>query len=81
MRFVNGKLAVRLSSAIDAMLVEKLNIDFSDILTADGKIYLSPALPDESDEPEISDLPRLILDFNCKDYGRLRCLINTLNSF
>ncbi|MBI4687094.1 MAG: TIGR00730 family Rossman fold protein [Nitrospirae bacterium] len=81
MRFVNGKLAIRLSSAIDDKSIEKLNADFSDILTAGGKISLSPALPDESDEPEISHLLRLMLDFNCKDYGRLRCLIDTVNSF
>jgi uncharacterized protein (TIGR00730 family) len=81
MRYVNSRLVIRLSSSIDSSSVEKLNKDFSDILMPDGKIILSQALPEEKDEPEIINLPRLIVDFNLKDFGRLRTLVDEINEF
>jgi hypothetical protein len=41
---------------------------------------LSPALSAEADEPEIAHLPRLIVDFNRIDFGRLRDLIDAVNA-
>jgi hypothetical protein len=61
--------------------VEALKDQFQDILTLQGSIYLSGPLPEEDDEPEIADLPRLIVDFNRKDFGMLRRLIDAINSF
>jgi uncharacterized protein (TIGR00730 family) len=80
MRYVNEKLVIRLLSAIDSSSLEKLNNHFSDILIPDGKMYLSGSLPEEADEPDIIDLPRLIADFNLKDFGRLKTLIDEINS-
>jgi uncharacterized protein (TIGR00730 family) len=37
-------------------------------------------VPEEIDEPDILVLPRLVVDFNCKDYGTLRRLIYDINS-
>jgi uncharacterized protein (TIGR00730 family) len=70
-RFIEKKLVLRLSSAIDQQFVNELNERFRDIITSRGRIYLSAPLPVESDEPEIAHLPRLIIDFNRKDFGRL----------
>ncbi len=81
MRYINEKLIIRLLSAIDSSSIDELNKHFSDILLPNGKIYLSNALPDETDEPEIIRLPRLVVDFNLKDFGRLRSLIDEINSF
>jgi hypothetical protein len=33
----------------------------------------------ESDEPELAQLPRLVVDFNKKDFARLRQLIDAIN--
>lgn len=79
-RYVKKKLAIRLLSTIDSRTVESFNKEFADILKPEGKIILSGPLPEEYDEPETMNLPRLILDFNCKDYGRLRNLIHEINS-
>ena len=39
------------------------------------------ALPVERDESALADLPRLVFTFNRRDHGRLRMLIDYLNSF
>jgi len=78
-RYVNRKLVIRLSSPIDALSIEELNRRFSDILEPGGKISPSGALPEEADEPDILNLPRLVADFNYRDFGRLRALIDEIN--
>jgi hypothetical protein len=79
MRYVNGKLVIRLLSTINPSAIDKLNKEFSDIIIPGGKIYISKALPEEADEPEINHLPRLIVDFNLHDFGRLKRLIDEIN--
>jgi len=41
---------------------------------------LSGALPKECDEPELAHLPRLVVDFDKRDFARLRQLIDAINS-
>jgi len=81
MRYVGKKLVFRLQSSISPADIAKLNMDFKDILEYDGKIDLSDPLPQESDEPELKDLQRLVVDFNQQDFGRLRHLISHINNF
>ena len=81
LRYVRDQLVIRLTSSLDPPKVNELKSLFSDILTPDGDLSLSGPLPIEADEPEISNLPRLIVDFNRKDFGRLRNLIDTINAF
>lgn len=80
LRYVKGALVIRLKLNIGPKQVDELNEQFSDILAPNGKIKLAQALPEESDEPEIAHLPRLVLDFNRKNFGRLHALIETLNN-
>lgn len=80
MRYVDKKLVIRLTSDIDPKAVKKLREKYSRILVPKGDIYLSGSLPEESDETEISHLPRLVLDFNRKNFVRLRCLIDDINN-
>ena len=35
--------------------------------------------PEEADEPELAELPRLMLHFNRRSLGRLRQLVDALN--
>ena len=42
---------------------------------------LSGPFDDESDEPELADLQRLVLDFNRRDFGRLKQLVDAINDF
>ena len=61
--------------------IGKLKEGFADILTPGGTIVSSGPLPAEQEEPELAHLPRLVLDFNRKDFGRLRNLIDEINRF
>ncbi len=81
LRYIGKQVAIRLTSSIKPESVEALKNQFQDILTLQGSIYLSGPLPEEEDEPEIADLPRLIVDFNRKDFGTLRRLIDAINSY
>jgi uncharacterized protein (TIGR00730 family) len=81
LRYVDGQLVIRLTSPIVPVSVRELNEDFADILTPGGEIALGGPLPAEADEPEIADFPRLLVDFDRRNFGRLRKLIDAINSF
>ncbi len=79
LRYVGDKLVIRLNTPISLENVKILKNHFSDILTPKGTFILSKTLPEESEETEITHLPRLVIDFNREDFGRLRQLIDALN--
>ncbi|MDY6792543.1 MAG: TIGR00730 family Rossman fold protein [Thermodesulfobacteriota bacterium] len=79
-RYVGPRLVIRLNRAIDNCCMEELASEFKDILTHPEGIRMSGPLPDEFDSPEIAHLPRIVVDFNKRDYGRLRSLIDTINA-
>lgn len=80
-RYVEKQMVIRLSSGIEPQSVEELKDQFHDILIPGGNIYLSAPLPAEADDPEVVNLPRLIVDFNRKDFGRLQYLIEAINNY
>jgi hypothetical protein len=79
LRYVNGQLVIRLTSALDEASIKSLKENFSDMLLPQGDIRLTGPLPEEDDEPELSGLPRLVLDFDRKSFGRLRSFIDEIN--
>ena len=79
LRYVGKKLVIRLLSSIDEKALKEIQSRFNDILIPGGRIYASNTLSEELNEPDIIDLPRLVLDFNLKDFGRLRQLIDSIN--
>jgi uncharacterized protein (TIGR00730 family) len=79
MRYVGPDLVIRLKAPLDEGLVEQLGILFADLLETGGYRVTGP-LPDEANEPELADLPRLVFRFNRRDFGRLRLLIDALNA-
>jgi uncharacterized protein (TIGR00730 family) len=80
-RFVDRKLVIRLKSELDAQAIEDLRQRFADILTCGGDIRASGSLPEEADEEHLAGLPRLIVDFNRKDFGNFRKFIDAINSY
>jgi uncharacterized protein (TIGR00730 family) len=80
LRYIDNRLVIRLTSGIDQGKMGEMRIRFSDILRPQGEMYLSGPLPEEIDEPEIGHLPRLLVDFKRDDFGRLRELIDAINS-
>jgi len=81
LRYVNGRLVLRLTEPLPAGAVERLTREFADILVPGGTITPSAALPEEADEPEIQHLPRLVVDFVKRDFGLLRKMIDRINGF
>lgn len=77
-RFVGRDLVLRIREPLDPDTLAALNGEFPDLLE-EGSITQRKALPEESDEPEIAALPRLVFRFNSRSHGRLRRLIDRLN--
>lgn len=78
MRFVRRKLVLRLNREPGEALIARLNDEFRDIIGS-GKIVRSEALPLESDDPHLASLPRLVFQFNRRDIGRLRQMVDVIN--
>lgn len=78
MRYVKGRLVLRLHKSPDAPLVERLNDEFGDIVEK-GKIELVDVHEYEADDEHLHDLPRLRLEFNRKSMGRLREMVDLIN--
>ena len=78
-RWVGARMVVRLTHRLTAAAVEKLNTDFVEIIEQ-GKIVQREALPEEANEPEIAELPRLVLQPHRRNFGRFRVLIDAINA-
>jgi len=79
LRYVKEKLVIRMTTWLDADQVNALKNAYADILVPGGEMRLSGPLDDEMDEPELIHLPRLVVDFKRKDFGRLRQLVDAIN--
>jgi hypothetical protein len=78
LRYVKDQLIIRLQKPLSSELLDRLNIEFKDILTQD-KIQQTGALTEEMDEADLAHLPRLVFYFNRKNFGRLRQMIDRIN--
>ncbi|MEZ6140531.1 MAG: LOG family protein [Zavarzinella sp.] len=78
-RYVNHYLMIRLLKPLHPAAIEKLNLEFQDILV-DGEIVPAEADPLEASDPELMHLPRLKLHFDRKQHGRLRMLFDEINN-
>ena len=80
LRYVGDRLVVRLLEPLDDMRIDQLQQEFSDLLLPQGCISRSGPLPEEANETQLQALPRLIIDFNRRDFARLRHLIDAINA-
>jgi hypothetical protein len=78
-RFVKDLFVVRLKHAPTATAIEAMNEDFADIMVG-PKIQRIEATPEEVEDDDNVELPRIAFGFNRRDYGRLRQLYDVLNS-
>jgi uncharacterized protein (TIGR00730 family) len=79
MRYVKGDLVIRLNRAVSDATLEKIRTGFTDIIKG-GTYELMAALPEEHEEPHLAHLPRLKFRFDRHKLGRLRQLIDLVNS-
>jgi uncharacterized protein (TIGR00730 family) len=78
LRQVGRKRVLRLEKELTDENIEELNGMFGDIVQ-DGRIDKTGALPEESNEPELQDKPRIVFEYNHKSAGRTRQLIDKIN--
>ena len=78
-RTIRNRLVVRTSYRVSDRDVAVLSEQFADILKGKPITRREP-YDEENDEPALLDLPRLVLHFDMKSYGRLRQLIDHLNA-
>lgn len=77
-RFVKDLFIIRLKHLPTETALAAMNEDFADIIV-EGKIQIIPPTPEEVESNDKLDLKRIAFNFNRRDYGRLRQLIDVLN--
>jgi uncharacterized protein (TIGR00730 family) len=79
MRFVRKQLVFRLERAIGEETLAHINEEYTDILVS-GSFVQRGAFKEESDEFKLVELPRLAFHFNRRSFGRLRQMIDVINT-
>ncbi|MGD9858383.1 MAG: LOG family protein, partial [Planctomycetaceae bacterium] len=78
MRYVRGKLVLRLHKEPTAALMEQLNSEFGSMLES-GRIEKCKLHPLEEEDEHLARLPRISFDFNRRDVGKLRMMVDLIN--
>jgi uncharacterized protein (TIGR00730 family) len=78
-RFVKDLFIIRLKHAPTETAIEAMNEDFADINIGVPIKRIDPT-PEEREDNDCLDLQRIAFGFNRRDYGRLRQLVDVLNS-
>ncbi len=78
-RFVKDLFVIRLHHPPAETAIQAMNEDFADIIVG-PPIQRIEATPEELADDDRVELPRIAFGFNRRDYGRLRKLIDVLNS-
>jgi len=79
LRFVDGLLVIRLNKELSDGEIAELESEFPELLRPGSRMERSGPLPEESDEPDLLDLPRLIMKFDHQHYGLLMAFIRKVN--
>jgi uncharacterized protein (TIGR00730 family) len=80
MRYVDGKLVLRLKRLPPREALEQLAAAYTDILRTPALKPVEPT-PQEVADTDALDQQRILLDFRRNDFGRLRLLIDELNRY
>jgi len=78
-RWVREQLVIRINHRLSNRAIADLNTKFAD-LVREGEIVQGAARRQEKNEPEIWELPRVILTPHRQSFGRFRQLIDAINS-
>lgn len=77
-RWVGQRVVFRMKQWLTPAAVERLSTEFADLLI-EGRIVQNGALPEEKNEPDILELPRLVFLPHRRNFGRLRKFIDAIN--
>jgi uncharacterized protein (TIGR00730 family) len=78
-RFVKDLFVIRLKHPPSPSALEAMNEDFVDLVVGSKIQRIDPTSEEVADNDQV-DMPRIAFGFNRRDYGRLRQLIDVLNS-
>ena len=78
MRYVGDKAVIRLNTPVPESLLESLREEYAEFLGEFG-IQRSPALPEEDDEPDLKNLPRLVFKANRHKPVDMYRMVRSLN--
>jgi uncharacterized protein (TIGR00730 family) len=81
LRFVNGLLVIRLVKRLSDDQILELQNEFPEIILPGTRILRTAPLPEESDQPDLLDMERIVLHFDHHHYGLLMAFIRRLNKF
>lgn len=81
LRFVNGKLIIRLNKTLSKENIEELETEFPELHHSGTKIVPTAPFPEEQDEPDLLELPRIAFQFDHQHYGLLMAFIGRINMF
>lgn len=79
-RYVKKMTIFRLNRELPVTFLNEVGKEFNDIIK-DGSIEPCGVIPEEQQKGEYLNLPRIIMRFNKRDYGRLNQLIQRLNEY
>lgn len=81
-RWLNGRMLLRINRRLTPAELGELHEDFDDIITSGG-IEQSDALPEEMENGAmpVPEKTRLLFNFDKSSFGRLRLMIDRINSF
>ena len=80
MRFVKDLLVIRMKFAPSDHAIDGLSEDFRDIICQGRVERIEPTAEEVEDGTDL-EYPRIAFEFNKRDYGRLRQMIEVINSF
>jgi uncharacterized protein (TIGR00730 family) len=78
MRYVRQDLALRLRKPLSEELLERIRVEFADIVVS-GTFQQGGPLSEEAGDAHVADLTRLWFRFDRKHLGRLRQLVDVIN--
>jgi uncharacterized protein (TIGR00730 family) len=77
-RQVRDRFVIRLERELASSEIDELNEKFEDLI-AEGRIEKTYALPEEANEPELLEKPRIVFSYDHRSAGKLRQLIDEIN--
>lgn len=81
LRFSGERVIIRLNKELTDEQIETLFCEFPEIRKPGAEIIRSAAFPEESDEPDLLQLPRISFSFDHQHYGLLIAFIGRINTF
>lgn len=81
LRFIDHRLVIRLNKQLTQEQIATLEDEFPELIKEGDHISACGQFPEEADEPDLADLPRISMIFDHHHYGLLLAFIHRINTF